>query len=140
MGKINLGRVLLGGLLAGVVLNLFEFVLHSIVLEEDWQAAFAALGKPEPGSGAIVIFVVTLFAVGILAIWLYAGLRPRFGPGPGTAICVGLLVWALAYLVPALGNIALGIFPTGLMLIPTAVGLVEVPLATLAGAWAYKED
>ncbi len=140
MGNINWGRVFLGGLLAGVVLNLFEFVLHSIVLEEDWQAAFAALGKPEPSSGAIVIFVVTLFAVGILAIWLYAGLRPRYGPGPGTAICVGFLVWALAYLMPTLGNIALGIFPTGLMLLPTAVGLVEVPLAMLAGAWTYKED
>ena len=140
MGKINWGRVFFGGLLAGVVLNLFEFVLHSIVLEEDWQAAFAALGKPEPGSGAIVIFVITAFGVGILAIWLYAGLRPRYGPGPGTAICVGLLVWALAYLVPTLGNIALGIFPTGLMLLTTAVGLVEVPLATLAGAWTYKED
>ena len=140
MGNINWGRVFLGGLLAGVVLNLFEFVLHSIVLEEDWQAAFAALGKSEPGSGAIVIFVITAFGVGILAIWLYAGLRPRYGPGPRTAICVGLLVWALAYLVPTLGNIALGIFPTGLMLLPTAVGLVEVPLATLAGAWTYKED
>ncbi len=140
MGIINWRRVFLGGLLAGVVLNLFEFVLHSIVLEEDWQAAFAALGKPEPGSGAIVIFVVTLFAVGFLAIWLYAGIRPRYGPGPGTAICVGLVVWTLAYLVPTLGNIAMGIFPTGLMLLSTAVGLVEVPLATLAGAWTYKEE
>ena len=140
MGKINWGRVFLGGLLAGVILNLFEFVLHSIVLQEDWQAAFEALEKPEPGSGAIVIFVVTLFGVGVLAIWLYAGIRPRYGPGPGTAICVGLLVWALAYLVPTLGNIAMGIFPMGLMLLSTAVGLIEVPLATLAGAWAYRED
>ena len=53
MGKINWGRVFLGGLLAGVVLNLFEFVLHSIVLEEDWQAAFAALGKPEPAAALL---------------------------------------------------------------------------------------
>src|SRR6266446_3714944 len=35
MGKINLARVILGGLLAGLILNIFEYVLNGVVLEGD---------------------------------------------------------------------------------------------------------
>jgi hypothetical protein len=31
MGKTNVARVLLGGLLAGLVLNIFEYVLNGVV-------------------------------------------------------------------------------------------------------------
>ena len=33
-----------------------------------------------------------------VTVWLYAAIRPRFGPGPKTAICAGLIVWGLSYL------------------------------------------
>ncbi len=79
------------------------------------------------------------FLTGLLAVWLYAGIRPGFGPGPKTAVCAGLTVWALAYLIPALGNIPLDVYPNKLMFIATGVGLIEVPLATVIGAWLYKE-
>ncbi len=36
MGKINWGRVFLGGLLAGVVVNVFEFVTNGLVLASNW--------------------------------------------------------------------------------------------------------
>ncbi len=38
MGKINWGRVLLGGLLAGIVVNVFEYVTNGVVLASDWNA------------------------------------------------------------------------------------------------------
>jgi hypothetical protein len=31
MGKINLARVFLGGLLAGLIINIFEYVLNGVV-------------------------------------------------------------------------------------------------------------
>ena len=140
MGNINWGRVLLGGLLAGLVMNVVEFFLHAVILEEDWRATMAALGKPvEPAGGGVWIFVVVAFLTGLLAVWLYAGIRPGFGPGPKTAVCAGLTVWALAYLIPALGNIPMDVYPNKLMFTATGVGLIEVPLATVIGAWLYKE-
>jgi hypothetical protein len=35
MKKINMGRVLLGGLIAGVVLNIGEFLLNGVVLAKS---------------------------------------------------------------------------------------------------------
>ena len=45
MGKINAGRVLLGGLLAGVVINISEWFWNGVVFMKDMQDAMAKLGK-----------------------------------------------------------------------------------------------
>lgn len=140
MGKINYRRVLLGGLLAGVIINVVEFVLNGLVLQEDWAAALAALGKSEPtGVGSTALLTLWGFLVGIAAVWLYAAIRPRFTPGPKTALYAGLATWVLAYLSGALAGAAVGVFPSSLMVIATLVGCVEVLAGTLAGAWVYKE-
>jgi len=39
MGKINWGRVIGGGLLAGVVLNVFDYVYYGVVMKNDMAAA-----------------------------------------------------------------------------------------------------
>jgi hypothetical protein len=36
MSKINLARVLRGGLLAGLVINVGELILNSMVLASEW--------------------------------------------------------------------------------------------------------
>jgi FtsH-binding integral membrane protein len=140
MGKINVGRVVLGGLVAGLVINFGEFILNGLILARQLEDAMRALNKPAVGNEAIAYFVVGGFILGILMIWLYAAIRPRFGAGPRTAICAGLAVWALAYFYGSIGFIALALFPTNLMIIALIWGLVELPIASLAGAFLYKED
>lgn len=109
MGNINWGRVILGGLLAGVVINAVEFTLHAVILDPDWKAAMAALGQPTQEDPAdMMIYVGLGFLIGILAVCYYAAIRPRFGAGPKTAVCAGLGVWALAYLVPTIGMVPSG--------------------------------
>jgi hypothetical protein len=49
MSSITWGRVILGGLMAGMVINLFEFFLNGVVLAKDWEAAIVALGLPGRG-------------------------------------------------------------------------------------------
>lgn len=140
MGQINYSRVILGGLVAGVIINLVEFVFNGLVLQEKWAAALAALGKPEPaGVGPTALLALWGFLVGIAAVWLYAAIRPRFSPGARTALYAGLTTWVLAYLSGAIAGAAVGVFPSSLMIIATLVGLVEALAATLAGAWTYKE-
>lgn len=139
MGKINWGRVIIGGLLAGLVLNLIDFPLHGVWLMSDYEAAMAALGKgPTPGS-LIGLYVAYDFVVGIFVVWLYAAIRPRFGAGPGTAVLAGLAVWFLTFLLHAIGEAPLGLFPLRLYVIPVLVGVVQMALAGLAGGWAYRE-
>jgi hypothetical protein len=70
MGKINWNRVILGGLVAGVIINIFEFALHGAVLAKDMDAAVRALGR-EVGGKELLMFLAWGFLVGIFAVWLY---------------------------------------------------------------------
>lgn len=140
MAHTNRVRVILGGLLAGVVINVIEFITNGVVLRQAWGQAMQALGKPAGiSAGAIVIFNVWGFLLGIGAVWLYAAIRPRYGLGVKTAIRAGLAAWALAVFLSNLSNYPLGLFPARLLAITTLVALVEIVLATVAGAWIYKE-
>src|SRR3990170_6900398 len=135
MGKINWGRVILGGLLAGVVVNLFEGVA-GWAFEQEYQAAITALGKTMEMTPTLMIYFLAFgFIYGIFAVWFYAAIRPRFGPGPKTAACAALAVWFIGYLAPTLGYIMLDLFPAPLMTKALVVGLVEIILGTVLGAW-----
>ena len=138
--NINWARVFGGGLLAGLIINIGEFILNVPILGAEFEEVMASMNKEPPGSGAIMIFVMTTFAIGIFAVWLYAAIRPRFGPGAKTAACAGLIVWGLGWLYPNISAMAMDFFPMNLLLISTVWGLVEVTLATVAGAWLYKES
>lgn len=141
MGKINAGRVVLGGLLAGIVINVFESFLNLVVLKDDWTAAMAALNKSmDMSGGAMTIYICWGFLIGILAVWLYAAVRPRFGAGPRTAVRTGVVMWILIYLQSVVGSAPMGLFPRRIMVIAVVVGLVEIVLATVLGAWLYKEE
>ncbi len=144
MGQINWGRVIGGGLLAGFVMNISEFVLHAVVLRADGEQLMADWNKmgmhivPDPKM--VGILVALTFVLGVLAVWTYAAIRPRFGPGPKTAICAGLAVWAMSYLYSGVYVYAgIVIMPEKLVWLPVAWSLVEVPVATMIGAWLYKE-
>ena len=139
MGRINLGRVVIGGLLAGLIINVSEIILNGVLLAERNNAAMAALNKPPISPNMIVFFLLFGFGLGCMLVWTYAAIRPRFGAGVKTAVCASTLVWGLSYLYPNLFMVVMGIFPTDMMVIGTVWGLVEAIVAGVAGAWAYTE-
>jgi hypothetical protein len=143
MGKINWSRVLLGGLLAGVIINVFEFVANGVFLAADWEAMMKALGRstvPSPTAG--VIFLLWGFLCGIGAIWLYAAVRPRFGPGLKTAVLTGFAFWLITTVLRSIDDAGMGypfLYPPRLLAILMVVCLVQFVTASVAGAWIYKE-
>lgn len=141
MGNINIGRWIIGGVVAAVILFIVDFVLNGIILMEQWTAAMAALQQPPMGesAGEIVFFAILNLIVGLTAVWIYAGIRPRFGPGVKTAIYAGLATWLLGYLVPNAFFLGTGLFPPALLWTGIIVGIIQVPVATIAGAWLYQE-
>lgn len=140
MGKINVTRVFVGGLFAGLVLNVGEYVLNGIILAEQWTAFIAQTGLGETSAVQALSFVIVTFLVGIGLIWIYAAIRPRFGSGPKTAAIAGLAVWAIGWLFIGTSFYISGISPAGLAFSSILWGLFEVPLAAVAGAWLYRED
>lgn len=140
MAHTNRVRVLAGGLLAGVIINIVEFVTNGVVLKNDWGQAMQALGKsPQISGSAIAVYNVWGFLAGIGAVWVYAAIRPRYGAGVGTAVRAGLATWVLAVLLANLANYPSGLFPTRLLVITGVVALFELVIATIVGASVYKE-
>jgi len=141
MGNINLGRVILGGIVAGIVINVFEGILNGVVLANQWATVMTGLGKSGTMSiKQIIAFNVWGFATGILMVGVYAAIRPRLGAGPKTAVCAGLVIWAATYALGGAAPVFLHLIPVGLMATTLAVGLVETMVAGVAGAYFYKED
>lgn len=141
MGRINLGRVVLGGIVAGIVANILGYVVDGVILAPQWAAAMRALGKADFTTNQIVGFNVLGLASGIFAVWLYAAIRPRYGAGPKTALCAGLAVWVASVLLPNAGLMGVvGLFPLNLVVTSTLAGVVEWAAAILAGAALYQES
>jgi hypothetical protein len=141
MRKINVGRVILGGIVCGIVTDILGFLVDGLMLGPRWNAGMQALGRPELTSGQLVWFNLIGIVTGLFAIWLYAAIRPRFGPGVKTAICAGVAVWIIGALLPNFGFMYVdGLFSKHLTLYTTLGSLVEIVVATIAGAALYKED
>jgi hypothetical protein len=137
--NINVTRVLLGGLLAGLVLNIGEFVLNVVVLGAQMKEFSAAHNFQDPGGSFIAVATVLTFILGIVFVWLYALIRPRLGPGVKTAIVAGFIMWFAIYFYVGIIYMLIFAMPTNLVMISFVWGLVEYALAAIAGAWVYKE-
>jgi hypothetical protein len=138
-GHINMARVVLGGIVAGLIINFSEFVLNQIVLLSDMTTALARMNLPPAGGSAIPVFIVLGFVGGIAAVWLYAAIRPRFGAGPRTAFTAGVYFWLVGYFWSGIVMYVLHMYPARLMAVSLSWALIESILATIAGAAIYTE-
>ncbi|HMF08164.1 MAG TPA: hypothetical protein VKJ00_03440 [Thermoanaerobaculia bacterium] len=140
MGRINVARWLLGGIVAGILVNISETVLNTVVLKSPWEAVMKSLGKPSVmTSSSMIVWICWGFAYGLLCVWLYAAIRPRFGAGPSTAVKAGLVAWMLSGLLSSVGMGNLGLMPSSLLVTTAAWTLVESIVVTLVGAAIYRE-
>ncbi|HKQ77876.1 MAG TPA: hypothetical protein VJ810_29530 [Blastocatellia bacterium] len=139
MKKINVGRVLLGGFVAGVALNIGESILNGVLLAKSSEEELKGLGLSAPGGGFIAKAVVMTFILGFIIVFTYAAIRTQFGPGVKTAVCAGLLSWFCVYVYVGVIQTGLGFVSSRLALIGAVWGLVEYSIGAVAGAWLYKE-
>ena len=114
---MNTGKVVVGGLVAGLVFNIGDFVINTMLLAADNAAFMTRLG---------------------LVVWTYAAIRPRFGPGVSTAIIAGLIPFLGATLVLG-GFTSMGVFTTSMFIKGTVGSLVNTVIGAVAGAWVYTE-
>ncbi len=139
MGNINVGRWIIGGVIATVVLFVVDFVLNVMILGQEWNQAMTAMGKPPMTAGHVILFAILNLVGGLTALWIYVGIRPRFGAGITTAVYAGIAVWVIGYMVPYVFMMILALLPAGLLWAGLIVGTIQVPMATVAGAYFYQE-
>jgi len=140
MGKFNIGRWILGGVVAAIIGNLLSVLVDSWLLASRWDAAMRMLGRPPFTATQAVEFDAAGLLSGLIAVWIYAAIRPRFGAGPKTAIYAGLVAWMAMSVFPnAVFMYIAHFFPRDLAVYTTLGGLVEYVVGTLAGAALYKD-
>jgi hypothetical protein len=139
MAQINTGRVITGGLLAGLIINISEYIANMWVFAGQFEEMTANLGVEAVSGGEVVVYLIFGFIIGLVTVWLYAAMRPRFGPGPKTAMMAGGAMWILAHLWPMMDfTMFLGL-SSGLLIAGLIWTLVESLLAAVVGAWLYQE-
>lgn len=138
--RLNHARVWLGGIVGGVVWSAWSFFIgmKQGPYYEAMQRAGLFLKQPRYPLFAVQ-WIVLLFVMSIILAYLYAWSRNTAGPGPKTAVKIGMLVGFCAG-VP--GNFAQAtwspiprMLPLGWML-DMWVGMI---LATLVAGALYKE-
>lgn len=80
MINFNLGRVLLGGLVAGAVLNIGEFVLNGVLLKDQMTDVFSRCGLTPPGGRSLFLLVAFTFLMGISSLVSMPRSDPAVGP------------------------------------------------------------
>ena len=142
MSPVNPKRVLVAGLAAGLVMNVIDFAANTFVTGGRMQAELTAV-NPQLWSNLnmpakMPVFFIIDFVLGILLVWLYAAMRPRFGPGPRTAITAALFVWLIS---GTLGYIyvLMGLFSTANFAMNSAVGLINFAASAWVGGKLYAE-
>ena len=139
---INTSKVVVGGLAAGVVANIIGFLGFGVLLGPRFEAEAVAVapaleGRAMTGS-AIAVNVLATFVVGVLLVWLYAAMRPRFGPGMKTATYAAPVVWVCGFLFH-LDLLILGMITPGTYAMASIVAFIQVLAAAGIGGILYKE-
>jgi hypothetical protein len=134
--RINWYRVLLCGLLTGAVWIILGGVVTTLLGRDFAALPNNHLAAPTPGF--LLFQVVIDLLEGISIMWLYAAIRPVYGPGAKAAIPAALAWW----LIVSLGDAtwcSFGFFPP-LTVIPLMIGtLPALILAAMIGARFYRE-
>ena len=140
---INTSKVVVGGLAAGVVANVIGFVGFGMLLGPRMEAEAIAVAPALQGrgmtGGAIATNVLASFVVGVLLVWLYAAMRPRFGPGMKTATYAALVVWACGFLFH-LDWLLVGMMTPATYAMASAAAFVQVLAAAAVGGMIYQEE
>jgi hypothetical protein len=140
---INTSKVLIGGIAAGVVMNVIDFVSNTYILGARMKAesdAFKPGMSDQMMSGSSIAgYIVMDFVLAILLVWTYAAIRPRFGPGIKTATYAAVLFWLLAGIFMS-GFMHMGMMSAGLWWAFAFIGLVNFWVSAWVGARLYSED
>ena len=140
---MNTGKALTGGIIAGIVLNVLDFLWNSVVLADRMKADLDGF---KPGmydamnnSTAMWTFIICDLVIGLILVWTYAAIRPRFGPGPKTAITAAFIIWITAGVVMT-NYLTAGMMSMRTWWIVAFLWLVNLIVAGWIGARFYAED
>jgi hypothetical protein len=122
-------------------MNVVDGVTNGAILGERWAVEAKRLGldvSEMAQSHSLMGWVTYDFLCGIVLVWLYASIRPRYGAGPKTAVIAGLALWLITHLAFSAWAFT-GLYSVGIVAATTLGGFVAAIAGALAGCSIYKE-
>ena len=101
------------------------------------MAVAPALAGRGMSSGALATTVIMQFVIGLLLVWLYAAMRPRFGPGMKTATYAALAVWVCGF-VFHLDWLLVGLMTPATYAMASVMAFIQVGASAAVGGMMYK--
>jgi hypothetical protein len=141
MTAINQGRVWLGALVGGIVWWLWSAAVNMFTLAKayaDAQKNGQLLAQPRYPL-FILFWLFTLIILSAVIARLYGHLRQTMGPGPKTALMIGLMVGFAAGFPMSLSMATWGVFPRTLPLWWCLDLWVGACISAVISGWLYKD-
>jgi len=138
---LNCKRIVLGGILGGLCWNVWSMIINVAILGKQYEAGIAAghlLAQPRYGF-FIGEWILMVFLLSIGLAWIYAASRSTLGPGPGSALKVGVVVGIVSSFPGNFAQAAWSPLPRTLPLWWMMDMLVGTILATLVAGWFYRD-
>ncbi|HUX32382.1 MAG TPA: hypothetical protein VMV51_00810 [Gemmatimonadaceae bacterium] len=139
---MNRQKIVIAGLVAGLVLNVIDFVSYRYLLGAHMARALdavnPALNAAMSTGRAMATSIVIDFLLGIALVWLYAAMRPRYGAGPRNALMSAFFVWLISSFAYSMFH-TMGMMSTRLWLVVACMALVSMSIGALVGGKLYSE-
>jgi hypothetical protein len=140
MGRINVARLIIGGLAAGAVANALDFVINTYLMVNEGTEMMQRLNlRADMVESSMTTWIAVDFIYGMVLVFAYVAMRPRFGPGPKTAVIAGMSFW-VAFTAVFAGLTAMGIYTQQAFIKNAALAIVSTLAPVLVGAALYKEE
>jgi hypothetical protein len=142
MATMNVKRLLIAGGVAGVVMNVIDFVANYLTgasLYRDLMSVNPALWENMNRPGRLPAYLLIDFILAFVIVWFYAAIRPRYGAGPATALRAAAAIWLFGaaqwYLFVLMGLLSPMTFGIG-----SLVSAVNFAATALVGGKLYREE
>lgn len=139
MRGINVKRLLLAGAVVGVLLWLLEAAASMIYLDDMRIALQAHSLGLQMKSSTWLASLAGFLLFGLTLVFMYVAMRPRFGPGPKTATIAAVTLWLGGYVTSLIGYDQIALYPRSLLYLWGVVGLLQLIIGSIVGAWIYRE-
>ncbi len=136
---MNWGRAVVAGLVAGIVQNIVNFVLHGLVLGGTYEGEAAFVQEEDPA--VFVWFTLVALVIGVVAALFFASSRQSWQAGPRGGLHFGILLGAVVGFQQFYLTLVISDFPYNVAWIWLAVEIISFGVGGIVlGALVKRAD
>ncbi len=138
--KININRMMLGGIVAGLCMLVFGMIVHGVLLEDHYSVLRnAGFIRSSPNWPGMIVHHLSVIFAGIPLAVIYVLIRKTVGPGPGSAFRLGIMI-GLICLPAAASMYAFYDFGRMIPLANALTMMTQCVIGTLVAGSLYKDN